>query len=566
MKLKTMPKVLIVLAIVGLCVAGGYGAYRGYVHVRQTRLLKQARTYLDKAKTRQAQLCLQRVLRKDPKNVEACRLMAELNEAARSSGALLWRNRVVELKPHSMDDRLALARTATRLRDYATATNALEGVDAAGKKTAAYHNIAGNVAYELRQFPEAEAHFLEAARLEPTNAVPQLNLAVVRLRGTNAAVLAQARTALQWLSANPTNSTLRCLALRELVVDALRFKQEGAALALSQELLQQTNSAFTDRLLRLTALRETRNAEFSAALANFQREATQGTNAPAKIYELATWQIQTAKSGPKEALAWLNSLPKTTQTNLTVAALIAECQITLQDWPGLLAFLRPQDWAELEFLRHAFNARGLRGEDLEGAAKGEWELALKTAYRQQTPLVMLLRLADGWKWPSEKEELLWSIVNQHPEERWAFAALSQALFAGGRTRPLMMLNSQELKRTPSNLMVKNDLAMTALLLEANELKPHDLARELYQHDPTNASYASTYAFSLHLQKKDAEALKVMQQLKPQELDNPAVAGYYGLILQATGNREKARIYLQWASKAQVLPEEKRLFDRARAGG
>ena len=129
-----------------------------------------------------------------------------------------------------------------------------------------------------------------------------------------------------------------------------------------------------------------------------------------------------------------------------------------------------------------------------------------------------------------------------------------------------MLYSQELKRTPSDLAVKNNLAMTALLLEANELKPHDLARELYQHDPTNASYASTYAFSLHLQKKDAEALKVMQQLKPQELDNPAVAGYYGLILQATGNREKARIYLQWASKAQVLPEEKRLFDRARAGG
>jgi hypothetical protein len=390
-----------------------------------------------------------------------------------------------------------------------------------------------------------------------------LNLAVVRLHGTNAPALAEARTALKRFSANPTNSTLRCRALRDLVVDALRFKQGEAALALSRELLQQTNSAFADRLLRLTVLRETRNAEFQPALANFQREATQGTNAPAKIYELATWQM--AHAGPKEALAWLSSLPRTTQTNLTVAVLMAECQITLQDWQGLQAFLEPQNWAELEFLRHAFQARGLRGQDLAGAAKGEWELALKTANRQQASLVMLLRLADGWKWASEEEELLWSIVNLYPRERWAFAALTRALFAGGRTRPLLMLYSQELKKTPSNLSLKNDLALTALLLEANELKPHDLAREVYQHDPTNAAYASTYAFSLHLQKKDAAALKVLQQLKPGQLDDPTVAGYYGLILQATGNREKARVYLQWASKAQLLPEEKQLFDRARAG-
>jgi hypothetical protein len=564
MNTKSIRRVLIVVSIAGLLLGGGgYGAYRGYVHARQTRLLKQARTFLNNAKERKALLCIQRVLRTDPRNVEACRLMAELNDTARSPGALFWRNRVVELNPRSMDDRLALAQTALMMRDYVTATNALEAVDAPGKKTAAYHNVAGVVASTLKQLPQAEAHFLEAARLEPTNAVSQLNLAIVRLHGTNTQTLAEARTALKRLSANPTNSTLRCQALRELVVDALRFKQKDAALALSRELLQQTNSPFTDRLLRLTVLRETGNAGFQPALAGFQREATQGTNAPVKIYELATWQM--ANAGPKEALAWLNSLPKATQTNQTVAILIADCQISVQDWRGLQAFLEHQNWAELEFLRHAFKARGLRGQDMAGAAKGEWELALQAANRQRASLVRLVSLADQWKWASEEEELLWSIVNQSPGERWAVQALSQALFIGGRTRPLMMLYSQELKRTPSDLGVKNNLAMTALLLEANEMKPHDLARELYQKAPTNAAYASTYAFSLHVQKKDAEALKVMQQLKPQELDNPAIAGYYGLILQATGNREKARAYLQWASKAQTLPEEKKLFDRAKAG-
>ena len=107
--------------------------------------------------------------------------------------------------------------------------------------------------------------------------------------------------------------------------------------------------------------------------------------------------------------------------------------------------------------------------------------------------------------------------------------------------------------------------MTALLLDAQELNPHDLAREVYQQAPTNAAFVSTYAFSLHLQKKDAEALKVIEQLKPRELQDPSIAGYYGLILQATGNKAKARAWLDLAFKGPMLPEERKLFEQARAG-
>jgi len=57
----------------------------------------------------------------------------------------------------------------------------------------------------------------------------------------------------------------------------------------------------------------------------------------------------------------------------------------------------------------------------------------------------------------------------------------------------------------------------------------------------------------------------MQSLKPQDLENPGIAGYYGLILKATGNSEKAKPYLNWAFKGPLLPEEKKLSDRAKAG-
>ena len=196
--------------------------------------------------------------------------MAELTEAARSPAALMWRSRVVELDPHSADDRLALVQSAMMFRDYASATNALEAVDAAGKKTAAFHNLAGALALTANRPDEAEAHFLEASRLEPTNAIPQLNLAVLRLRSTNASVASDGRASLTRISANPA---LRCQALRELVLDAVNSRQTNIALSLCSELVQQSNSAFSDRLLQLDVLKGTRNADFKQVLAACQKEA-----------------------------------------------------------------------------------------------------------------------------------------------------------------------------------------------------------------------------------------------------------------------------------------------------
>jgi len=139
------------------------------------------------------------------------------------------------------------------------------------------------------------------------------------------------------------------------------------------------------------------------------------------------------------------------------------------------------------------------------------------------------------------------------------------LLVGGRTRPLMQLYSLGMKRAPTDLETKNNLAMTALLLGAVELKPYQLAREIYDKAPTNSSFVSTYAFSLHIQEKNAEALKVIEQLKPQDLEDPSISGYYGIILQAVGNREKAGKYLALSSKAKLLPEERKLIDQAKAG-
>src|SRR5512133_3453735 len=93
---------ILIISFVGLAVivGGGYGAYRGYRSMRETRLLKQARAYIDKSEPKKAVLCLQGVLRRNSKSVEANRMMAELLERGNQApAALLYRSRVVELNP-----------------------------------------------------------------------------------------------------------------------------------------------------------------------------------------------------------------------------------------------------------------------------------------------------------------------------------------------------------------------------------------------------------------------------------------------------------------------------------
>ena len=555
-----MRKLFTILLVCVAVLLAGYTGYRGYKVWKNKHLMTLGHEFLAKSDARNAVLSVQEVLRSDPNNLDATRVMAQLAEAGRLPSALMWRSRVVEISPHSLDDRLALAQTALTMHDYVTATNALEGADAADKEKAAYHNIAGAVAAGANKFTDAETHFLEASRLEPHNPAPQLNLAVVRLHGTNTLDMEEARIVLQRLAANPTNSSLRCQALRELTFDAMAHKQETKAVALSRQLTQETNSSFTDSIMRLEVLLETKNADFKPALAKCQREAA--TN-QSKIYELATWEM--SKTSPADALVWLRSLPMNTQTNQPATLLAAECYAAAKDWRGLHAWLEKQHWAELEFVRHAFISRSLRGQELTDTAKTEWEQALKSANSQKQSLVMLLRLAAQWNWVNEGEDLLQTIVIRYPQEKWAMQALTQTLFAGGRTRSLMQLFSQQLKRTPSDLGAKNNLAMTALLLDAKELKPHDLARDVYVQAPTNSSFAATYAFSLYVQGKKTDALKVMQQIKPQDLESPSIAGYYGIILKATGGGASAGVYLDKAAKAALLPEERKLFAEAKAG-
>ena len=111
--------------------------------------------------------------------------------------------------------------------------------------------------------------------------------------------------------------------------------------------------------------------------------------------------------------------------------------------------------------------------------------------------------------------------------------------------------------------MQNNFAQLSLLLNLNADRGQKLAREIYEKEPKNPAYASTYAFALHVQGDTKKALKVLETLTPGELHKPEVAAYYGIMLAAAGDQTRAGEYLDLGEKATLLPEEKTLIEKAR---
>ena len=77
--------------------------------------------------------------------------------------------------------------------------------------------------------------------------------------------------------------------------------------------------------------------------------------------------------------------------------------------------------------------------------------------------------------------------------------------------------------------------------------------------PMILPFATTYAYSLFLQGRTDEALKVLNNINPDYLRNPSIAVYYGYIQAKAGHKDLARepsaLNPGGGGAAKLLPEE-----------
>jgi Tfp pilus assembly protein PilF len=552
-----MKKLWIALGIVLALAAAVWVGRPLYRNWKQTRLVTQARASWQQGDYRNAGLSARQALQANPANVDACRILAEITEALRLPNALEWRQRIVDLEPDSFTNRLELARCGILLGNYAAAARALRGVAPRHQNTAAFHQMAAMVAVGLNDLAAGERHFAEALRLDPANKLLQFNQAVIHLQAKDQSVVAGALQSLEQLYADPA---FRQDALRHLALAAARHRDFAKAAIFTRELQADPKAPLSDRLLHLTMLKDGGESEFGAYLAGLEAACAADGE---QVNVLASWLL--AHELADEAGRWLAGLPAKMQTNAPVALARADCFMAQKDWAGLQAHLQDANWAELDCLRLAMLARAGREQRQDFTAQTQWRLAVRAALERPKQLAALARLAGQWHWAREQEETLWLIADRFPAERWALPSLARFYLAEGNTRGLLKVYTRQVDYDAKDAAARNNLATLSLLLNVQTNRAHALAREVWRQAPGNAAFASTYAWSLHLQGRTAEGLKVLESLKPDRLEIPTVALYYGAMQAAAHDSSKARKYLDLAATGKLLPEEKTLLEEAKRG-
>lgn len=544
--------VVLVLALIVLVPIAWFGrpAYR---HYQEKRAVRQAERFIAKGDYRNASLTARQALLTNPQNLDACRMMAELAELAQSTNALEWHRRIAETAP-TVENKLRLVAAALRFQPapFSLAGDLLQELSTSATNLPAFHVLSAERALKLKDISGAIAHFELARRIEPTNELHELNLAVLNLASTNHTRAAAARQDLERLR---SNADIGAVALRWLVTECVKQADYAGALRFSEQLLVDRQSLFDDRLQYLTILYQTNNRELKAQLRLTQDRA--GTNA-AELYQLCAWMI--SRNMADAAVNWINSCPAKTLAQQPVPLALVDCYIAQNDWSGLETYLLDQKWFHLDFMRWAFLSRAASEQKQPHAADVRWHSAIKEAGDRLGPVTSLLSMAAAWNRETAHEELLWQIAQRFPRERWALRELLQHYAATGNTLGLNKAYAKLMMYDSKDHVARNNFAATSLLLNLHLTRAHQTAKENYEQYPKEPVIASTYAYSLFLQNNTAESLAVFERLKPEALEQPCVALYYGIVLSA-GNTNKAAPFLAIAKGANLLPEEKLLLSR-----
>jgi len=543
---------LLVLILVIVIFWGGHDLY---VHWQERRLTQQALDALQGDDNNTASVAARAALELEPSSAPAARVMAELAEKAGNRAALNWRHRVVDLLPNSVEDKLAWARCALQFNDVSTAEGALSLVQGTGRQIAEYHAVAALLAQAHGQEDQAESEWTQTLQLAPGEKNYHLQLGILQLRGNKGNHHASGEA---MLTALRHDTKLRAPATRALINDGiLRHESAQRLLQLIRELQGYPEATFHDRISYVQALHALHRSEFAGKLAELQNDALTDT---AKLGDLLAWMAHNNLS--LLAVDWAKAVPAEVLGKRPVPMALADCYVALSDWNGLYEWCKKGTWPGIDFLRHAYLAFALRERSDDLGSEAEWNMAVQGAASDGKALYALERNSAKWGWRKEAENLLWTLSKDPQTQISALAALNQYYSNKGDSKNLYRVVSRMCDVRPDDEQARNNFAQLSLLLNLNADYAGGVAERLYKTSPNNAVFASTYSFSLYQKGRYRQAANIMSQLKPEDLQKPQIAAYFGIFLAAAGD-PRAPEFLDLGSQAQLLPEEKMLLEKAR---
>jgi predicted Zn-dependent protease len=540
--------------VVVILVAIFWGGHDLYARWQERRLIRKAIYRIQHDDTVSAGLAARTVLEIKPDSVPAARIMAEVGEKTGSRVALDWRRRAVEFAPNSLEDRLAWARCALRFGELSTAENALSQVDENGKQTAGYHAVAGLLAQAKREPAVAISEWQKAVQLEPNETAYRLQLGIAEANSKDEQMHKEGKAMLQQLRADLKQ---RAEATRALIANGVARREDGSeVISLARELQDYPEATLSDKLSYLDFLHQAQSNEFTSYLSDLE---TKLSDNPTDLTALLEWMSENNLN--LLAIDFVKTIPPATLDKWPLPLAKADIYARLKEWRKLEEVTRDANWRQGEFLRHAYLARALRGEDKPAAAEHEWGAATREASNQSQSVLALVRVTAEWKWDNEMRDLLWGLTKDPEKQRDAVQTLYQQYSKANDTQGLYRVLARWSEIAPDDLDIQNNFAQVGLLLNANPDDARRIAAEVYRKNPSNPAYATTYAYSLLSKGNAPAAAKVMSSLTQEQLRDPSISAYYGICLAAVHDA-KARDFLEAGESANLLPEEKALVAKA----
>ena len=548
-------RALALLAVAGLL---SFGAYRGYRIYRKQKALASAHEHAEKKEYMQAALAARRAVMLNPKDLEANRLLAEMAEAVGQKEAITWRKGIAELQPGVTANYIAWAESAIRFRDVDSAKEALGKIDAAGKNTSPYHDMAARLAVIKGDTSEVAMHVAAAAQLDPGNETYQLQNAAVQLGSPLPSVRHAASATVEKLAESPK---VRREALTMLSQSHLLNGKGTSSLKYAGQLMTGPGGTFDDRMFYLKLLAHLKRTEYWWFLAQMHRSLPEKNE---DLVTLLSWMNNNRL--PQLALTWTDEMPNERTERPPVCVVVAEAHALLGNWGRLKTMLKYEQWGELEFQREALIARVNREDRNDAGSNKHWEAALTMARDNPEHLSALARFAAAWKWEEQYTNVLW-VVARGRNIAAAKPVLQQLLrkySAEQNTRELLSVFNRMLEIEPgNNWNLKNNIAYSLMVMNLDLGRARALALAAHEAEPGNTEFSATFAMALYLTGKNDQALKLLQQFNEKDLQVPATALCYGMVLAANGKDAEAKKYLDLAEAGPLLPQEKSLAVRTR---
>ena len=532
----------------------GPEAYSGW---REKRLLNRASAMLAQQDIEGAANVAREIVLRRPDSLAAFYILAEASEKQNRPETVAWRAQIARLQPHDLDSRLNLASAALRFGQLDTARKALENVAPEDRDRAAYHVVAGWLSRALGNDAEVEQHFAAAAEKEPGNDLYRFNLAVIRIRSDLPEKRDESRQVLEQLSKVPA---FHAGALRALLSDAVQRNELERADTFAQDLQMSQQVTFADYLLCLEFYRKLDESKFAALLEKVKPVAARN---PADLALLLDWLNQNGLAA--DVLKWMEKLPADLTTNPPPSIAIADAFVQAKNWSRLKRWTRSGSWGDSEYLRLAYQAYGSK-QSRQSAADAEfsslWRSAERAAADRPEREINLARLAAKWGFPAEAEQLWLRVSKDSLSRREALDALFRIYRAKNDLLNLYRTAQRLHESSPNEPSVAADYARLALLVDQNTGEGHRVAKEAYEHAPTDVNVVTTYAFSLYGLGRSADGIDVMKKLPAAELRDPHAVVYMAVLLFDENQVAAAREFLAVAEAGVIFPEERKLLDEA----